>query len=91
MIAQLQKLQIFYYIPTHYSSVLLDHHTTTGPVGSLRLESRKLWKLTFFILLQQWFSTTISLRGAKSRPTILLESRTKNVTTSKLTRSALLH
>jgi len=29
-----------------------------------------------FLLLQQWFST-ISLKGAKSRPTILLESRTK--------------
>jgi len=27
-------------------------------------------------LLQQWF-TTISLKGGKSRPTILLESRTK--------------
>jgi len=27
-----------------------------------------LWLLTFFLLLQQWFST-ISLKGAKSRPT----------------------
>jgi len=31
--------------------------------------------VTFFLLLQQWF-TTISLKGAKSRPTILLEGRT---------------
>jgi len=33
---------------------------------------------TFFLLLQQWFST-ISLKEAKYRPTILLESRTKIV------------
>jgi len=33
--------------------------------------------LTFFLLLQQWFST-ISLKGAKSRLTILLESHTKS-------------
>ena len=30
----------------------------------------------FFLLLQQWF-TTISLKGAKSKPKILLEGRTK--------------
>jgi len=35
-----------------------------------------LRQLTLFLLLQQWFST-ISLKGDKSRPTILLESRTK--------------
>jgi len=27
-----------------------------------------LWQLTFFLLLQQWFSN-ISLNGAKSKPT----------------------
>jgi len=38
----------------------------------------------FFLLLQQWFSI-ISLKEAKSRPTILLENRTKKFTTSQLT------
>jgi len=36
-----------------------------------------LWKLPFFLLLQQWFST-ISLKGAKSRPTILSKKLKKN-------------
>jgi len=36
-------------------------------------------------LLQQWFST-ISLKRAKSRPTILSESLTKKFNTSPLTR-----
>jgi len=40
--------------------------------------------ITFFLLLQQWFST-VSLKGAKSILAILLESRTKNFTTSQLT------
>jgi len=35
-----------------------------------------MWQLTFFLLLQQWFST-ISLNRVKSRPTILLERHTK--------------
>ena len=34
--------------------------------------------LRLFLLLQQW-STTISLKGAKSRPTILLVGRTKKI------------
>jgi len=46
--------------------------------------------LTFFLLLQEWFSI-ISLKEAKSRPTISLENRTKKITTSQLTRFVLLH
>jgi len=44
----------------------------------------------FFLLLQSWF-LTISLQGAKSRPTILSESRTKNFSRSQLTRFVFLH
>jgi len=49
-----------------------------------------LWQLTFFLLVQQWFSP-ISLKRAKYRPAILLEIRTKNFTASQLTRFVLLH
>jgi len=41
-------------------------------------------------LLQKWFSTTL-LKGAKSRPKILLESCTKYFNASQLTRFVLLH
>jgi len=49
-----------------------------------------LGQLTFFLLLQQRFST-ISLNAAESRATILLESATKNFNTNQLTRFVLLH
>jgi len=45
--------------------------------------------VTFFLLLQQWFSTT-ALKGAKSRHTILFESRIKKFYASQLTRFVLL-
>ena len=66
-----------YYVPTHYSAVLLRslHYYRSGLI-ILTIESKMLWQLTFFVLLQQCFST-ISLKAAKSRPTILLENRTK--------------
>jgi len=54
----------------------LDCYTTTDPAWSFWLESKMLWWLRVFLLLQQWF-TTISLKGAKSRSAILLENRTK--------------
>jgi len=44
----------------------------------------------FFLYLQQCFST-ISLKGAKSRPAILLESRTKKLPPSHLTRFVLFY
>jgi len=68
----------------------LDRYTTADPVWSFWLESKMLWQITFFLLLQQQFST-ILLKGAKSRPTILLESRNKNFTARQLTRFVLLH
>jgi len=49
-----------------------------------------LWQLTFFLLLQMLFSH-IFLKVANSKTTILLESCTKNFTTSKLTHFVLLH
>jgi len=49
-----------------------------------------LWLFKFFLLLQQRFSI-ISLKRAKYRPTILLQSRTKIFNTGQLTRFVLLH
>jgi len=60
--------------PRNIAQFLSDRYSTTNPIWSLLLESTMLWQLTFFLLLQQWFST-ISLQRAKSRPTILLENR----------------
>ena len=36
-----------------YSSVSLDRYNTSNPVWSFWLESKMLWQLTFFLLLQQ--------------------------------------
>jgi len=80
-----------YYIPTHYSSVLSRSLHYYRP-SLIIVTSRKydVVVVTFFLLLQQWFST-ISLKGVKFRPTILLESRTESFTTSQLTCFVLLH
>jgi len=44
MIAQLQKLWVLYYVPTHYSAVLLRslHYYRPGLI-ILTIESKMLW------------------------------------------------
>ena len=45
---------IYLYITVQFFS---DRYSTTEPVWSFWLESKILWNLKFFLLLQQWFST----------------------------------
>ena len=81
IVTQLQKLWIFHYIPTHYSSVPFrwPHYYTPGLIILTR--KQVVVVLNVFFLLQQWFST-VSLNVAKSRPTILSEPGKKFSQTS---------
>jgi len=71
MTTQLQKLWIFYYIPVHCSSVLFGSLHYYTPRLIILTRKQDVVVVTFFLLLHQWFST-VSLKEAKSRPTILL-------------------
>jgi len=84
MTTHLQKLWIFYYIPVHYSTVLFGSLHYYTPRLIILTRKQDVVVVTFFLLLHQWFST-ISLKEAKSRPTICY------FTTSQLTRFVLLH
>ena len=78
MITQLQKLWIFYYIPTHYSSVLFRslHHYRPG----LTNLTRKYDVVVVNVFLT---STTVVLNhfaeGSQIQTYEFLESRTKKI------------
>ena len=70
---RLQQYRVYLLIIAQFC---FNRYTTTDPVWSFWLESKMLWQLTFFLLLQQWFST-ISLKGAKYRLQIFREPHKK--------------